>query len=82
MIISGLDFIFSKILGWRIRGRLQGILIGVDLESENTKLKDENIRMKLQNEEYKKNTIIALTELKDKNSLVEQYEKALGIKHS
>ena len=38
--------------------------------------------MKLQNEEYKKNTIIALTELKDKNSLVEQYEKALGIKHS
>lgn len=71
--------LYYMILGWHIRGRLKGVLHDVDMEIENLKLKDENIRLKLQNEEYKKDTIIALSELKDKNSLIEQYEKA-GVK--
>ena len=73
--------LYRRLFGWRIRGRLKGILVDVDMENDNAKLKDENIRLKLQNEEYKKDTVTALTELRDKNSLIEQYEKALGIKH-
>ncbi|WP_420546011.1 hypothetical protein [Nitrosopumilus sp.] len=50
-----------------------------DLELENTKLKDDNIRLTLQNEEYKKDLIKTVTELTDKRDLVEQYEKAVGL---
>ena len=72
--------LYSKILGWRIRGRLQGILQDIDMEQENLKLKDENMRFKLQNEKLKKDNIILARELKDKTDLVEEYEKTAGVR--
>lgn len=72
--------LYYIILGWHIRGRLKGKLVDVDLELENKKLIDENMRLKLQNDQYKKDVIVALTELRDKKDLVETYEKTFGIK--
>lgn len=72
--------LYYLLFGWRIRGRIKGVLRDVDLEEENIRLKDDNVRYRLQYEEAKKDAIIALTELRDKNSLLEQYEKASGVK--
>ncbi len=74
--------LYRKIIVWRVRGRLTGIIHDHDLEQENKKLKDENMKLQLQNEELKQDTITALKELRDKNSLVEQYETSLGIRKS
>lgn len=72
--------LYRLLFSARIKGRIIGVLNDIDLKNENLKLKDENIKLKLQNEEYKKDTITALKELRDKNSLIEEYEKTLGIR--
>jgi hypothetical protein len=68
--------LYYMILGWHIRGRLKGKLVDIDLELENTRLKDENMKLTLQNQEYRKDLIKAVGELKDKTELIEQYEKS------
>ena len=72
--------LYYLILGWHIRGRLKGTLYDTDLEIENTTLKDDNIRLKLQNDELRKDNLILARELKDKTELIEQYEKTTGVR--
>lgn len=72
--------IYHKLFGLRIKGRLNGVLVDVDLENENTRLKDENMRFKLQNEELKKDNLILARELKDKTDLLDEYEKTTGVR--
>lgn len=73
------DNLYDNILSWRIRGRLLGVLRDVDLEEENARLKDENVRYTVRNEQLQKDNVILANELKDKTDLIEQYEKGAGI---
>lgn len=54
--------LYGKILGWRITGRLKGILVDIDLEDENAKLKDDNVRYRVRNEQLQKDNIILANE--------------------
>lgn len=72
--------LYHMILRLRAKGRITGILHDVDLEQENIRLKDNNVRLQLLNEDLKKDNIRVLKELKDKDELIEQYERTQGVR--
>lgn len=79
--------LFFTILGHRTRGDITGKIVDHDLNVEltkekdkNSKLKDEKIKYKLQNEELKKDNILLARELKDKTDLLDEYERTAGVR--
>ena len=79
--------LFFTLLGHRTRGDITGKIVDKDLNTElvkekdkNSKLKDEKIRCKLQNDELKKDNLLLARELKDKTDLLDEYERTAGVR--